>query len=729
MQSNKRRFNRRRFLILTGAAGLGSLMAGCNLPALRSGLGATGLAGSETGLAPIDRIPPEGTALPTNFPTPDLTLVPTGASTVEAGLVSTSFDLPYSIDFSGLADGPLPDWFTGATWRIAAGLLVNTPTLGVELLNDPGLEARYSNESRCISLTAVENPVLKQSDDSHGGKSSQQFQGTVIDSAVYWTPLIGESGEWYQLSIWAKRIAGEGDAARMSLSQTGGIPAAHAEWAITSPDYQLGKVSLLSTSALDLIPYAVKQGQPVDPNTVIVVDDGSLKKITRASLYGLFPATQADIVIKIKPDEPVDNTPIGIVLRANAAADPVSYFLILLTVREERPAESVLNVIKADGSSYKSLVTNTLVGERVSDAWFEVRAEGQAISIWYNQVKIGNDLTGEDVEISPNNYHGLFSAGDNRLKALYLADKLIPRVQVYGGSSFTASNGYRLDVNAFCKSKFPQYEYIFPVLAAGRHNTWSNLVRLNSGGDVFILDHANDQTAEFVEAMILRLWTENPATQIILITSPSWYTRDTGDDSQVYSPANLAVVQAVMALAAHYGITLVDYWTWCIAAINQHQYHLNELTEDTIHPSKVGYAGMAKLVEQFLPDGGTAKPVVLPERVFKQSSLFQARPVRITGTSYTARTGSGWVDDGTTISSSTPGDTVTYMTTDLWCSFGDWRSDYQPNVVEISLNEGSFESLPFEQNGYVMYSAIYNTITIRIPDGGGNVKIEEVWLI
>ena len=64
----------------------------------------------------------------------------------------------------------------------------------------------------------------------------------------------------------------------------------------------------------------------------------------------------------------------------------------------------------------------------------------------------------------------------------------------------------------------------------------------------------------------------------------------------------------------------------------------------------------------------------------------------------------------------------------MWSSFGDWRSDYKPNEVEISLNDGPFESMSFQQNGYPMYSDIYHTITIRIPEGG-NVKIEEVWLL
>ena len=121
-------------------------------------------------------------------------------------------------------------------------------------------------------------------------------------------------------------------------------------------------------------------------------------------------------------------------------------------------------------------------------------------------------------------------------------------------------------------------------------------------------------------------------------------------------------------------------------------------------------------------------PQTLPDRYFAGSSYFEAQPVRIPGTGFFTRTGDGWVDDGTTIQSSTPGDTVTYATKVQWSSFGDWRSDNDSNVVEISLNGGPFQQMLFYPNGTPMYSAVYDTITIRIPEGG-NVRIEELWLI
>jgi len=229
--------------------------------------------------------------------------------------------------------------------------------------------------------------------------------------------------------------------------------------------------------------------------------------------------------------------------------------------------------------------------------------------------------------------------------------------------------------------------------------------------------------------MILRVWLINPATKIILITSPSWYTVDTSNDSRVDEPINKDVLRDIRSLARHYGIALADYWEWCQLAVNGKTYHLNELTKDTIHPSEIGYTAMASLVEEYLPDGGTPRPNVLPERLFADSSLYLLNPIRIPGTGYTERTGSGWTEDGTSISSSNPGDTVTYHTKEAWSSFGDFRADYKTNVVEVSLNRAEYVVLPFYQNGYELYSATYHYITIKIPDKGGNVRIDELWLI
>ena len=56
---------------------------------------------------------------------------------------------------------------------------------------------------------------------------------------------------------------------------------------------------------------------------------------------------------------------------------------------------------------------------------------------------------------------------------------------------------------------YPTYAFTFTSQAVGGHNTWSNLVRLAAGQDVFIIDTANDDTTKdpaALEALIRNVW-------------------------------------------------------------------------------------------------------------------------------------------------------------------------------------------------------------------------------
>ncbi len=356
-----------------------------------------------------------------------MTVRSTDTSTPQATPEVSEFHLPCTIDFSILPDGTPPGWFKGSTWSVVSGHLVNTPTLGDELLADPGLEVTYPGGLGCITLAPAANPILvavcrcprRQQEPAVSGQRHEQRH--LLGS------IIGRNWDMVPVFDLGKTHPGGTSNTRLSLSQSGGLPVTPAEWAITNSIYTQGKVSLLSTTTNPLTPNAVKQVSATGLATVVIVDDGSLRKIVKPSLYGLLPATQADTVIKIKPDDMVDNTQIGIVLRANADANPTNAILVLFSVQAATPAYASLHVIKVIGSSYTSLVSNTSLGVLVTDAWFEVRASGNTVSIWYNQAKIGNNLTIEDVELIDNLYHGLFSAGDNRLNSFFCAEKLISR--------------------------------------------------------------------------------------------------------------------------------------------------------------------------------------------------------------------------------------------------------------------------------------------------------------
>lgn len=299
---------------------------------------------------------------------------------------------------------------------------------------------------------------------------------------------------------------------------------------------------------------------------------------------------------------------------------------------------------------------------------------------------------------------------------------------MFAGSSFTISaTGYRYISQQWELLNYPGFDFTFPTpLAIGGNNTWSNLVRLTTGDDTFIIDHANDDAIKdhkVMEALIRRVWAGNNTTRIILVSSPTWTLQDTSDDGIVTTPTNETALGNVIALAAHYGIPLVDYWGWCKSVVPG-TYHLNELTDDATHPNALGYANMAALLEAYLPNGGQQEPSPLPDRLYDDGG-YERTPTQIYGTDYDSRTGS-WTDTGTRTESSTVGDTITFSAT---CqSIGCWRADGGTNHVTISVDGGAFTSLQFYQNG-IELSEGYGSHTFVIKVDSGTCRIDEFWAI
>lgn len=245
---------------------------------------------------------------------------------------------------------------------------------------------------------------------------------------------------------------------------------------------------------------------------------------------------------------------------------------------------------------------------------------------------------------------------------------------------------------------------------------------------MFTLDHANDgddvKDKSSLEALILRMWAANPNTRIILITSPSWNGVNTGINANVHLPANLAAINNVIALAAYYGITLIDYWQWCRDVVDAGTYTLVQLTADSVHPTTLGYNNMALLLEIYLPTGGTSKPITLPTRLYDNGGYENAPTVKL-GTSYDSKSGV-WSEIGTRIESSEVGAIVTYSAT--CTSYGCYRATAGDNLVDISIDGGPFLSGTFYQNGRPISGGRgLHTIAVRVASG--TVRIDEAWFV
>lgn len=263
--------------------------------------------------------------------------------------------------------------------------------------------------------------------------------------------------------------------------------------------------------------------------------------------------------------------------------------------------------------------------------------------------------------------------------------------------------------------------------ALGGHNSWSALVRLETGADAFVIDHANDGQPLHVaalEAVIRRLWAANANTQIVLVSSPNWIGVDTSINANVHNPYNADELTDIKTMAEYYGIPYADYWQWCKDVVDAETYDLTELTADKTHPTALGYAQMAELVKPLVFSGG-AKPSPLPARLYDSEGL-ENTPTRVNGNTGT-ETGTGWSDAGAAgRQSSTAGDTIAFTAT---CeSYGVYRADGATLTVEVDIDGGGFASVTLWQNGIdILAGRAAHTITIKVVSG--TLRVDEFWAV
>lgn len=327
--------------------------------------------------------------------------------------------LPFNADFTA---GSIPAIFTGSTFAIVSSRLVNTPTLGSEILTDPGLENAYT-AGLCGSLTLTDantnSTLVDETSDVHGGSHAQKATfGDSVDLVQVNTGA-GVADKWYQYSVWGKRTAGSNGNSGMSAFQTGMLPdSGNSPVAdITSASYTQYKIAFYSTST-NLI-FARPAYQISTAGDTIIVDDHSLKQITRSSLYLLANFNVLNGTWKVRPDTFVDNSLNAIVIRADGSSDPTN--CIYAVFQKQPRANAILVYLMKKLSATTSVVLTVQTATIVADAWFEVRASGTAIGLYYNGTQISTNQTVADANLNAvgNTYAGIFSTGGNKFKSFF----------------------------------------------------------------------------------------------------------------------------------------------------------------------------------------------------------------------------------------------------------------------------------------------------------------------
>lgn len=315
------------------------------------------------------------------------------------------YQLPYSVDFSTLADGPMPSRFSGVSWTVASGKAINVPALGSELF-DPGAGTfdsgtygwipaggnTIANDVNCLKITYVNNA---------GGASNRLESGGDIASNM-------QVGKTYKLTCEVKT-----NVANSTYIYLNSFYIDQPIIMITETDWTT-KTFYFSAFHPDQTWLTIGGMATGD---IVWIRNMSLKNASNP--IATLPIAQSDVVVRsnwtIAPGQFG-----GIILNADKPADQFPTNSIrLYAYRYSVGSLIYLELIKVVNGVPTSVVKTGNVSYAAGRP-IEVRKSGSTLSLYYNGTQVGSNQTISDATIIDNRYHGLFSGGGASCDAFFL---------------------------------------------------------------------------------------------------------------------------------------------------------------------------------------------------------------------------------------------------------------------------------------------------------------------
>jgi hypothetical protein len=322
-------------------------------------------------------------------------------------LLGGKFSLPYSVDFSTLADGPLPSRLSGATWAISSGKAVNTPTLLGELVADGGLEAWISatNLTSWSETLNGTSTINQETTEHHGGSNCARLDIDASNNiAQIYQTLTAAVANWLHIQWYAKGS----DAAA-----TGGVQISRANIANFSAApgvaWALHIASGIITTA-NPQPF-FKPGSAASKS--LYFDDITAELLSTPTLFATLPETIANVRVKANCNIAAESLA-GVVSKLDSKTNPQNYVVLSHDGRDSLQLVKVVAGAPAVVATVGSLAY--VAGAGVELRW----TANDTVQMFYNDSKKGTDQTISDAGIIANKIHGAFSTyGGNSLDSFF----------------------------------------------------------------------------------------------------------------------------------------------------------------------------------------------------------------------------------------------------------------------------------------------------------------------
>ena len=291
----------------------------------------------------------------------------------------------------GIGAGGGGQTWTGATYSILGGKVINTPTEGGELLADGEMETWDSATDlhEWTESIAGTSTVNREDTVIHGGTYACRFDVDAGGSAVQIRQGTPTVGQWIVMSAWMKSSADQVGAIKF------GTNALYHLVSLTTDYQQFIRTMLVPTGSAS---YDFRR--ETAPSLSLYIDDVSYKPLILSSLFRSLVLSTADVILTAKLVLSYD-TQIGVVLNLDSAAAPANFVIAFLDGR------SNCSLIKCVAGVYTTLISAAVA--YVADAQIRVIKDGTSYQLFYNNLVVGTTQTIADAGIVGNKIHGLFN--------------------------------------------------------------------------------------------------------------------------------------------------------------------------------------------------------------------------------------------------------------------------------------------------------------------------------
>lgn len=297
-------------------------------------------------------------------------------TTVLAGVL-----VPFSDDFSDTDNR-----WTGAGFAVGSGVATITPTLGAEILTNPGFDSNTTGwtAENCTLASIAGGQAGNCLEITRTAEASQQARATKTVTA----------GNWILITGYVKSGTSGNESAQLLLQDAAGVYTVRSQPGITS---SASWAQIVGSGRVGEVSANFKFIKNSATAGTMLFDTGSMKALMLATQFASVQAGTPNCTVQVKITRTA-NTQAGIVVNLDSSASPANFIIGYLDATGNAKLDECVN-----GSYTNKISAAVTYG---AGKILKIVKSGTSCSLYYDGAQVGTTQT---MTANTNTRHGLFS--------------------------------------------------------------------------------------------------------------------------------------------------------------------------------------------------------------------------------------------------------------------------------------------------------------------------------